>query len=376
VTVVRRVLAVGAAALVVSACGSTGSSPTAAPSQRDSSAPHPFSTPSEPAISDETVGSQEHASLVTPTQQLLPWKPVPGPTDDLVTVGDGWTLTVPRGDSEAELRGHRSMTIQAGEHASVTEAFLDNHYAVVVIEDRLAHDPDRAVVVDLATGKTRTLDARSNPPTAVGGTWALGEDSVVHATQGQDRSYCLATVDLATGRGTTGWCAEPRHGFSRASVTSDGTSMMTFDDHHPSCRTLVTVDGGQTDPLPGVPDCKGWDSSLVSGATVWSVVPNERRIEAAHFYAHADQGWYDLGPGTSGTLVTCAGSAYFVRDPQRSTDPARLLRWDPSTASLATVFESKGHGRAFLAAPRCGGDQLTVSSYSSAGDQQVTARLN
>ena len=57
---------------------------------------------------------------------------------------------------------------------------------------------------------------------------------------------------------------------------------------------------------------------MLDGTTVWSVVRNEHRIDAAHFYAHTDAGWYDLGPGTTGSLVTCAGDAYFTRDPARA----------------------------------------------------------
>src|SRR4029078_3184746 len=98
------------------------------------------------------------------------------------------------------------------------------------------------------------------------------------------------TVDLADGHGTTGWCSEPRQGFSRASVTGDGTTLMTFDDHHPSCRTLTTAQGADLETLPGVTDCKGWDSALLDGSTVWSVVPKDSRIEAARFYAHTDRG--------------------------------------------------------------------------------------
>jgi hypothetical protein len=350
------VAAAGAVTLVLAGCGTGGSS-------------------SGPSGRTGPVGSPEHPVAATPRQDLLAWTSVPGPTADLVTVGDGWTLTVPRGGHEATLQGRRSVTVPAGDHASISDAFLDDSHALVVSEDHLAQEPDRAVLVDLASGRTTTFDARSQPPTAVGGTWALGPDRVLHATSGQGHRYCLATVDLPGGRGSSGWCAQPRHGFSRATVTADGVSMMSFDDHRPSCRTLVEVDGSAATPLPGVTHCDGWDSALLGGTSVWSVVPNERRIEAAHFYAHTDRGWFDLGPGTSGTLVPCAGAAYFVRDPQGSSDPARLLRWDPATSSLTVVFASRGRGRAFLAAPRCGGRQLTVSAYSAAGDQQVTTRV-
>jgi hypothetical protein len=151
--------------------------------------------------------------------------------------------------------------------------------------------------------------------------------------------------------------------------------MMTFDDHHPSCRVLNSVAGAVLHPLPGVTRCKGWDSALLDGTTVWSVVPNDHRIDAAHFYAHTDGGWYDLGPGTSGSLVTCDGSAYFTRDPGSRTEPATLLRWSPADASLTVAYATTGTGNAFLSPPRCGGNHLTLTAYTSAGDAQVTTTL-
>ncbi len=75
------------------------------------------------------------------------------------------------------------------------------------------------------------------------------------------------------------------------------------------------------------------------------------------------------------TLPHVDVASSFTRDPQARSDPATLLRWSPDEASLSVVFASRGTGNAFLAPPRCGGDQLTVTAYSSSGDQQVTAAL-
>lgn len=368
---VRRAVAAAGLAAVLAGCGSTGGG-----SAGGRPSPGTSGIPRTSASSPAGAGAADHPTAVSPHTDLLPWTRVPGPTSDLVTVGDGWTLAVPQDGREAYLRGSRQITIHAPAHSSVTDAFLDRDHALVVSEDDRATTPDRAVVVDLRSGRTTILDAQAAPATAVGGTWALGPDRIVHATPGPGHTYCLATVDLTTGTGARGWCAEPRHGFSRAAVTDAGTSMMTFDAQHPSCRTLVEVQGDRVTPLPSVPDCLGWDSLLLDDGAVWSVVPRQRRIEVAHVYAHTATGWWDLGRGTSGTLVGCAGAAYFVRDPHRSSDPARLLRWDGGSADLSVVFASRGRGRAFLATPRCGGDHLTVSAFSSAGDQQVTTQLN
>ena len=194
-------------------------------------------------------------------------------------------------------------------------------------------------------------------------------------TAGPNHRYCVVFVSLESGHPDGRYCVPPRNGLSRASITDGGTTLMRFDAQHPSCRTLLTRSGAQFTPLPGVTPCKGWDSTSVPGAVVWSVVPKERRVEAAHFFSHTSAGWFDLGRGTSGTLVACAGAAYFVRDPATRQDPAALLRWDPARHALSTVFTSKGHGNAFLSPPRCGGDHLTVTAFSAAGDQQVTAAV-
>jgi hypothetical protein len=313
--------------------------------------------------------------MVEPTEALLDWKSVPGSTENLVTTGDGWTLTIPAGAGEADLRGPQPVTIRAAAGASITDAFLSDTHALVVQEDRQATRSDRAVLIDLASGRRTTFDEHSDPPTVVGGSWALGPKTLVHATSGDRRTYCLATVDLADGNGSTGWCAAPRHGFRGAGITADGTSMLTFDDHRPSCRTVDQVSGTDLIPFPGVPECKGWDGAMLDGTTVWSVVRNEHRIDAAHFYAHTDAGWFDLGPGTTGSLVTCAGDAFFTRDPSGRTEPAALMRWSPDDHSLSIAYESKGSGHAFLSPPRCGGTRLTVTAYSQGGDEQVTTSL-
>jgi hypothetical protein len=372
------VAAAGAVAVLTSCGSSSSSSPSTSHSEPVATPPHTIASgsPSSPASpSDSPVGSPGRPVVVTATLTPLRWKTVAGPTKDLVTVDDGWTLTVSAGGADARLDGPHPRTFQAAAHSSISDAFLDGTQALVVSEDTLAQTPDVATLVDLASGHVTTLDRASTPPTSVGGTWALGPDTLVHATVGRHHAYCLASVTLRSGRGSVGWCAPPRHGFSRAAVTTDGETLMTFDDHRPSCRTLVTVDGERLAPLPGVTTCKGWDSAALDGGAIWSVVPKDRHTEAARFYAHTGTGWYDLGRGTTGSLVPCAGSAYFVRDPGSRSDPATLLRWSPGDATLSTVFASEGRGNAFLSPPRCGGDHVTVTAYSSAGDQQVTAAV-
>ena len=112
---------------------------------------------------------------------------------------------------------------------------------------------------------------------------------------------------------------------------------------------------------------------LGDDAAIWSVIPKEDDIDTAEFFARVGEDYYDLGPGTSGTLVPCADAAYFVRDPKREGDPAGLLRWDGS--SLAVVYEAPP-GQSFLEAPRCGDAALVVTALSEGGDEQVMAALS
>ena len=256
----------------------------------------------------------------------------------------------------------------------MSDALLDDDWAVVVLQERTESRPNRALVTDLTTGDTFTVDGSSDVPTTNGGTWALGDGRLLHATIGPDRAYCVASVDLATRESTLGWCAPKRHGFNGAQVAPGGTSLMSFDAGRPSCRTLMEVDGTEATPFDGVDPCIAWDGLLTDDGVVWSTISDERRIEKAHFYATTGGEQSDLGAGTAGSLVWCSGAAYFTRDPQNEGDPAALMRWSP-TDGLAAVYESAG-GRAFLSQPRCGGDHLTITVVAEAGDEQVTAALS
>jgi hypothetical protein len=242
-----------------------------------------------------------------------------------------------------------------------------------VLQDETERWPIRATVTELESGTRFELDARSDVPTTNGGTWALGDDRLLHATV-QDGDYCLAEVDLESRRSQVAWCAPKRHGFNAAHVTDDGVSMLTFDDARPSCRTLVTLAGGATTPFPGVSECTGWEGVVLDDATVWSEIPNERRIEEARFQAGVGDEYADLGAGVAGSLVECDGAAYFVRDPQQQGGPATLVRWTRDVGAQV-VYESP-KGQAFLEPPRCGGDAITVTARTSSGDEQVTADLD
>ena len=383
----RYAVPVAVLALVLAGCGGSdgsegGTSPSPSPESPGSSSPsEPTTSPTTPDSSESSPtttatsasgGTADSPEVLDPTQDLLDWRPLDGSVDDTLTTNGDWTLTVTEAGATWNLSDGRRNSGGASAGWRISDTLLDEDWSVVVLQDPAEEQPSRAIVTDLDTGKRFTLDGRTDVPTVNGGTWALGEDQLVHATV-SGGAYCLATVDLDTRRSTVGWCAPKRSGFNAAHVTDDGVTLLTFDDSRPSCRTVVTVEGDRVTPFPGVPDCKAWEGALIDDGAVWSVIPQERRTEEAHLYARVGEGYFDLGPGTSGTLTPCGDAAYFVRDPQRSGDPAALMRWSPD-AGLSVVYESP-KGQAFLEAPRCGGEAITVTARTSSRDEQVAAGL-
>ncbi|GAA1477048.1 hypothetical protein GCM10009623_14940 [Nocardioides aestuarii] len=325
------------------------------------------STPSEEPTTDEPTPSSEPSS---DPPAALDWQPVAGSVDDVVTVSGRWTLTVAADGGSATLDGPRSRTVEAPAGFSISEALIDGQYAAVVAEHDQAGRPNDVTVVDLRRG--REVDADVEP--GVGGSFALGS-GLLASTATRGRDYCLGVVDLVAGRSSQGPCVPPRHGISNLDVGPAGISAMTFDDGRPSCRTLNRLEGGEFSPLAGVAECRGWEAVVSETFAIWGEVANERRIEAGSYFVDSGGGPVELGPGTTGSLTWCGDAAYVVRDPQRSKDPARLLRVDVEGGTTEVVYETEATGRAFLSEPRCGGSDLTITAYTNEGDEQVTARL-
>lgn len=347
------------ASAVVSGCAAEQQADRPAPSSSAAASPASTATALVRATAPTMTG-------------LLDWRPAGSGVEEPVTIGGRWTLSVAPDRRTASLAGPGSSREVRAPGRVVSDALLSSSHAVVVLQDRHESRAAEAVVVELATGRERRLGPASRVPTVSGGTWALGKGRLLHATRGPAGAYCLASVELATGAGEIAWCAPERHGFNGAHLTSAGTSLMTFDDSRPSCRTVSALTGGEPAPIPEATPCRGWDVALLDHGPVWSEVEREDDVESARFFARTEAGVVELGPGTSGTLVPCGGAAYFVRDSQRGREPARLMRWDGR--QLAVVYESPA-GPAFLETPRCGGDALTVSAFAEGGDEQVTAPL-
>ncbi|MBZ5737876.1 hypothetical protein [Nocardioides mangrovi] len=376
----RYAVPVAALALVLAGCGGSDESPASSDTTPTPTSP-PTSSATTPSGSPTTEssptaepdgGTADAPEQLEASEQLLSWQPVEVPLKDAVTRHGSWMLTVAGSGGSATLQGEDGSTRYAASGRRVSDALLDDDWAVVVLQDRTESQPSVARITELGTGKTWELDGGSDVPTVNGGTWALDDDTLVHATVANG-AYCLASVDLEKQTSSVGWCAPKRHGFNAAHVTDAGTAVLSFDDSRPSCRTVVALDGASATPFPGVHDCSAWEGLVTDDGAVWSVIPQERQVEKAHFYARVGQGYYDLGPGTAGTLTWCDDAAYFVRDPQQDGAAAALMRWTADDG-LSIAYQSP-KGQAFLEDPRCGGDALTVTARTSSGDEQVTTDL-
>ena len=344
---------------------------SACASEKDPEPSRPTAQPSASAA--PAGGTPDRPAAVDQATSLLEWVAAPGAVDNTVTTNGTWFLTVEASGQGYRLDGPDQSFGTGAEGVQITNALLDTDWAVVVRQDRSGKKPASAEVTDLGKGEQFTIDEGSDLPTISGGTWALGGDTLAHATTGPDGGYCVATVDLVSRASSLAWCAAAKHGFNAAHVTEGGTTVLGFDDAKPSCRTVGTVADDGFVAFPGVPECKAWEGAVLGDdETVWSVIPKENDVDAAEFFARDGEDYYDLGPGTSGTLVPCADAAYFVRDPQLEGDPARLLRWDGRTLDI--VFEASP-GQSFLDAPRCGDGALVLTAHSEAGDDQLMAAL-
>lgn len=376
----RRTLPLlAAAALVLAGCGDDATSagpstPSAAATTTASPSSTPTPEPTQASTSPATTdGAADAPAPVEPVTDLLDWSPVPGADGATAASNGDWVLSVPEDGRSWTLEGAgggEGMSVRRG--FRITDSLISERWAVVVEQDQRERRPQRATIIELSTSQTFTLDGKSEVPTARGGVWAIDGDRLVHATE-SGQEYCLAHVDLTTRTSTKGWCAPGMDGFNYANLSAAGDAMLTFTSGQPSCRTVVRIEQGAVTPFPDVPECTGSEGALLEGGAIWSVVPDEQQYEQVQLYARTGDDLVDLGPGTNQTLTTCGSAAYFARDSDGGDDTAKLMRWDGTT--LAVVYQSQP-GQAFLDAPRCGGDQITVSAFSEGGDEQVTAPVS
>lgn len=326
----------------------------------------------EPTSSETSSPTDETSEPATPAE--LDWQPTGQSPDDRVIVGAKWTAIA----TETEVR------FESDEDADPVELSDDNGGSV----DAVLLEGDTAVVlyafggetveglgyrIDLTTGEqTRIV----TPAPANGGDSALIDDSLYYPALNEDQDACLATLAVSDGNGEEGWCPSGRVGIAELDASEYGVAMMLFDyGSDISCRALHLLDQtGTPQPVDGPAECTGWDIAATSTGVIWSEVPKPKRQESAVFHAMVDGTAQELAPGTTGSLISCGGDSFFVSDPAKPTDPARLMRWDGTDLSVA--YESTSTGDAFLGQPECADGILTLTSYGDEGDEQVSASVS
>ena len=207
----RAAAALAIAILTLAGCSSEKDPEPSKPTAQDSPAPAPAPAPAG--------GTPDQPTTIEATASLMEWVPAPGAVENTVTTNGTWFLTVEASGTGYRLDGPDQSFGTGAAGSQITNALLDTDWAVVVRQDRSGKKPASAEVTDLGTGEQFTIDQGSDVPTVSGGTWALGGDTVAHATTGPDGGYCVATVDLASRESTIAWCAEAKHGFNAAHVT-------------------------------------------------------------------------------------------------------------------------------------------------------------
>lgn len=346
--------------LVTAGCGGDGEP-----------AADPTTAPSSPASDTLSDAPAESASAGAAP---LDWQPTGRSVDDRVIVGERWTAIASGSTVRFEsATGADDVALPAVVSGEVNAVLLEGDTAVVSYAYGGETAAGLAYRIDLTTGERTEI---VTPEPANGGDWALIDDSLYYPALGQDQRACLATLAVSDGNGEEGWCPDGRVGIAEVEANEHGVAAMLFDqDGDISCRTLALLDQtGVPQPVEGPAECTGWDIAATAGGAIWSEVPRPKRQEVAVFYATLDGAPQQLAKGTTGSLTSCGGDAFFVSDPVTMTDPARLMRWDGTTLSVA--YESASKGNAFLGEPECADGILTVSSFGEDGDEQVSASVS
>lgn len=327
-----------------------------------------------PAEPTESTTSSEPTTSSDPSTGPLDWQPTGYDPAKRVVIGEKWTAIATESEVTFESATNSGAAFALPESGGSVDALLiEGEKAVVSYSFGGETTTGEAYVVDLINQDPVRI---VTPEPANGGDWALDGDNLHYPALGEDQTACLANRSLLDGTGEDGWCPSERVGIAGLDANEDGVAAMLFDyASDVSCRTLTILDdAGVPQPVDGPAECTGWDIAATSTGLIWSEVPRAKRQEAAVFHATSDDAAQRLGVGTTGTLTSCGGDSFYVRDPRKRTDPARLMRWDG--AELTVAYESTSKGDAFLGTPECADGILTLTSFGAGGDEQVSASVS
>src|SRR5262249_1907302 len=154
------------------------------------------------------------------TKSLLEWVAAPGSVANTVTTNGTWFLTIESSGQAYRLHGPTTSFGTGEEGTRIPNAPLDPARAGGGRQAAGGGPAGGAgEVTELGKGEEFTIGSDADVPTVPGGTWALGGDTLLHATTGSGGTFCLAAVDLDSRESAVSWCAAGKQGFKAAHVT-------------------------------------------------------------------------------------------------------------------------------------------------------------
>ena len=324
-----------------------------------------------PPTPEPSGGTADDPAVAEETTALLDWQPVRGPVDDTVTRQRPLDAdAAPRTATAAVLDGPGAAARSGRRTGSaITDALHRRGLRRRRRPGRAAEQPNRATVIDLATG--RDVHGRRQVRRTHHQRRHLGaRRRAARCTPRSDRAAPTAwpSVDLATRTSTLGWCAPQRHGFNDARITPAGTPLLTFDDAgRPAAPSTERRRHGST-PFPGVAGVHGLGRRRHRGRRGLVGGPEGARIEEAHFYARRRRGLLRPRPrhGRQPDVVRRRGvlrpRPAARRRPGRAD--ALVARRRPRASPTSRRQARVPHGPAAAA-------RLTLTALAG-GDEQVT----
>ena len=185
------------------------------------------SSPSDSPSAEPTPSQSSPTALgraLPRGDEALDWQPVRGSVDDAVTRNA--RLDPDRASATARAGRWTGPQESSGSGSSgwrVSDALLDEDWAVVVLQDPTESRPSRAEVTDLATGDTFTVDGALRRTHHQRRHLGAGRRTPSSTRPSAPAAPTASpTVDLASRESQLSWCAPKRHGFNGGQIAPGG----------------------------------------------------------------------------------------------------------------------------------------------------------
>lgn len=315
------------------------------------------------ATADPTTSQRPVARSSTTPATAPTFARVPGGDRADVLSGEQAVVKVTGGGRVADVAGHR-VTAPAGYVFNRTA--LDRTTALLVAEPA-ADDgrPQRPMLVDTRTGRTRGFTGPAVIKPAPQGTWAMAEGMVAYTTQRPGQVYCMVSAPVVSLRGRVLRCGKSREGLTQLRINGGTIGAATFVNATPmSCLSLWTSRAGRVTPVTEAKKCRGWEAVPVGGVVAWTEIVRPNEVEVGRVRAGSGGKVVELGQGSTGTLTGCGGWVWWSQPPAAGHGD-RLMRWRPG-GSAEVAFDPKS-STAPISHLTCSDDRLSFVRLDAAG---------